>query len=80
MHPHLHTKDNIACEEVMNALEECHAKGFIWKSMGMCSNTKDQLTLCLRAERLKRTANNRNVAKTNRDQIKRGWAEIDENS
>ncbi|KAI1461985.1 cytochrome c oxidase biogenesis protein Cmc1-like protein [Annulohypoxylon moriforme] len=80
MHPHLHTKDNTACEEIMTALEECHAKGFIWKSLGMCSDTKNQLTLCLRAERVKRTANNRDTAKAKRDEIRKVWAEIDENS
>ncbi|KAL7628861.1 hypothetical protein AAE478_000376 [Parahypoxylon ruwenzoriense] len=80
MHPHLHTKDNIACEDVMNALEECHARGFLWMSMGMCNDAKHKVTLCLRAERLKRTATNRNTAKTNREKIKKAWAEIDENS
>ncbi|KAI1499138.1 cytochrome c oxidase biogenesis protein Cmc1-like protein [Biscogniauxia marginata] len=80
MHPHLHTKDNAACEEIMTALEECHAKGFLWKSMGMCSDTKDKLTLCLRGERLKRTARNRESTKAKREKIKQAWAEIDENS
>ncbi|KAI1640316.1 cytochrome c oxidase biogenesis protein Cmc1-like protein [Biscogniauxia mediterranea] len=80
MHPHLHTKDNIACEDVMNALEECHARGFLWKAMGMCSDAKDKLTLCLRAERVKRTAIHREAAKTKRDRVKQMWAEIDENS
>ncbi|KAI1394136.1 UPF0287-domain-containing protein [Hypoxylon trugodes] len=80
MHPHLHTKDNMACEEVMTALEECHARGFLWKSMGMCNDAKDKVTLCLRAERLKRTANNREAAKAKRDSIRRAWTEIDENS
>ncbi|EMR61689.1 hypothetical protein MGN70_009826 [Eutypa lata] len=80
MHPHLHTKDNIACEEVMTALEECHARGFLWKSLGMCNNAKDQVTLCLRAERLKRTARNREAAKAKRDKIVKAWSEIDANS
>ncbi|KAI0890415.1 cytochrome c oxidase biogenesis protein Cmc1-like protein [Annulohypoxylon maeteangense] len=80
MHPHLHTKDNTACEDIMNALEECHAKGFLWKSLGMCSDTKDKLTLCLRAERVKRTANNRGIARSKRDEVKRLWDDIDENS
>lgn len=64
----------------MTALEQCHAKGFLWKAMGMCSSTKDQVTLCLRAERLKRTANNRKIAKVKRDKLKAAWADIDENS
>ncbi|KAI1408836.1 UPF0287-domain-containing protein [Hypoxylon sp. FL1857] len=80
MHPHLHTKDNIACEEVMTALEECHARGFLWKSMGMCNDAKDKVTLCLRAERLKRSAKNREAAKAKREKIKQAWAEIDQNS
>ncbi|KAI1820785.1 cytochrome c oxidase biogenesis protein Cmc1-like protein [Xylaria intraflava] len=80
MHPHLHTKNNTACEEIMNALEECHARGFMWKSLGMCSDTKNQVTLCLRAERLKRTAANREAAKLRRDKIKKVWTDIDENS
>lgn len=64
----------------MTALEECHAKGFLWKSLGMCSNAKLEVNMCLRAERLKRTAANREVAKAKRDKINRAWAEIDENS
>ncbi|KAK8089758.1 cmc1-like protein [Apiospora hydei] len=80
MHPHLHTKDNVACEEIMNALEECHARGFLWKSLGMCSDTKHQVNMCLRAERLKRTATNREVAKAKREKIQQAWKDIDENS
>ncbi len=64
----------------MTALEECHARGFLWKSLGMCSGAKDQVTLCLRAERLKRTARNREAARAKREKIASAWAEIDENS
>ncbi|KAI1323232.1 cytochrome c oxidase biogenesis protein Cmc1-like protein [Xylariaceae sp. FL0255] len=80
MHPHLHTKDNLGCEEVMTALEECHARGFLWKSMGMCTETKNKVTLCLRAERLKRTAANREMARAKREKVKAAWSEIDDNS
>ncbi|KAI4744002.1 hypothetical protein E4T50_05576 [Aureobasidium sp. EXF-12298] len=80
MHPHLHTKDNKNCEEVMNALEECHARGFLWKSMGMCTNAKHQVNMCLRAERLERTRQNREVAKEKRAKLESVWAEIDANS
>jgi COX assembly mitochondrial protein 2 len=64
----------------MTALEECHARGFLWKSLGMCSDTKQQVNMCLRAERLKRTAANREAAKVKRDKIKKVWADIDENT
>ncbi|KAK4550090.1 hypothetical protein LTR36_003057 [Oleoguttula mirabilis] len=75
MHPHLHTKDNI-----MNALDECHARGFMWKAIGMCSNLKTEVNKCLRSERLDRTAKNRELAREKRQKIKAVWAEIDANS
>ena len=52
MHPHLHTNDNKACEEVMDILDECHARGFLWKSLGMCNDAKTAVNKCLRAQRL----------------------------
>lgn len=64
----------------MNALEECHARGFLWKSMGMCSSAKTAVNMCLRAERLERTKTNRAVAKEKRQKIEKVWAEIDANS
>jgi COX assembly protein 2 len=64
----------------MNALEECHARGFLWKSMGMCTNAKHQVNMCLRAERLERTRQNREVAKEKRAKLESVWAEIDANS
>lgn len=64
----------------MTALEECHARGFLWKSMGMCSNLKRDVNKCLRAERLERTAQNREQARVKRERVKAVWAEIDANS
>ncbi|KAK7744829.1 hypothetical protein SLS62_009991 [Diatrype stigma] len=70
----------MACEEVMTALEECHARGFLWKSMGMCNDAKERVTLCLRAERMKRTARNREAARAKREKVVKAWSEIDANS
>ena len=64
----------------MNALDECHARGFIWKSLGMCTEAKQKVNMCLRAERLKKTANNRELAKEKRAKIEAKWAEIDANT
>ena len=64
----------------MTALDECHARGFLWKSMGMCSSIKSQVNKCLRAERLQRTAVNREQARAKNEKIKSVWAEIDANS
>ena len=64
----------------MNALEECHAKGFMWKAMGMCNGAKTQVNKCLRAQRLERTKLKREAAKIKREEIKEKWADIDANS
>lgn len=64
----------------MNALDECHARGFLWKAMGMCNGQKTQVNKCLRAQRLERTAVNREKAKIKREEIKQKWDEIDANS
>lgn len=68
------------CEEIMTALDECQAKGFLWKTIGMCTNLKHDVNMCLRAERLDRTAKNREIAKQKREKVNARWAEIDANS
>ncbi|KAK3335580.1 cytochrome c oxidase biogenesis protein Cmc1 like-domain-containing protein [Cercophora scortea] len=79
MHPHLHTKDNTECEAVMIALEECHAKGFMWKAAGMCNDAKQALNTCLKAERTKHQSANRNGVVSKKDLVRQKWKEIDEN-
>ena len=64
----------------MNALEECHARGFMWKCMGMCSDLKTEVNKCLRSQRLERTEKNREDARAKRQKMKAMWAEIDANS
>jgi COX assembly protein 2 len=64
----------------MAALEECHAKGFMWKAAGMCNDAKQQLAACLRAERSKSQNLNRNGVEDKRTKIRQKWKEIDENS
>ncbi len=64
----------------MTALEVCHARGLLWKSMGMCNNLKRDVNKCLRSERVDRTVKNREEAKEKRQKTKAIWAEIDANS
>lgn len=64
----------------MNALDECHARGFLWKAVGMCNGVKRDVTLCLRAERLERTRKNREAAREKRKQVEDAWKKIDMNS
>jgi COX assembly protein 2 len=64
----------------MAILDECHARGFMWKVFGMCNEAKTNVNKCLRAQRLERTKANREVAKVKRAHIESKWAEVDENS
>ena len=64
----------------MAVLDECHAKGFMHKVMGNCNDAKQDVNKCLRAERLERTAQNREKGKEKKKRIDRAWKEIDEES
>lgn len=57
----------------MIALDECHARGFLYKAMGNCNDTKRQVNQCLSAERYKRAKRNRDSAKENRKRIEEIW-------
>jgi len=64
----------------MSMLDECHARGFLWKAIGGCNSAKTAVNKCLRAQRLERTAANREIAKAKNQEIRAKWAEIDANS
>jgi COX assembly protein 2 len=64
----------------MNALDECHARGFLYAAVGNCNKAKREVNKCLRAERLDRTKENREKAKIERAKREAAWAEIDKNS
>ncbi|EGR50494.1 uncharacterized protein TRIREDRAFT_58640 [Trichoderma reesei QM6a] len=70
MHPHLHTQNAMACQEVIAALEECHAQGFMHKAAGGCNDAKILVDKCLRQQRSKVQEGNRAAAKAKRDRIK----------
>ncbi|KAH0844349.1 COX assembly protein 2 like protein [Fonsecaea pedrosoi] len=78
MHSHLHTKDNIGCEEIMNALDECHARGFLYKAIGGCNDIKREVNKCLSGERTKKSKKNRETALERRARIESVWAKFDE--
>lgn len=70
MHSHLDKAENLPCIDIINAFEECHARGFLYKSAGMCSDLKRDLNKCLWAQRQKRASDNRAEARARRDKIK----------
>ncbi|RKK22781.1 hypothetical protein BFJ66_g4918 [Fusarium oxysporum f. sp. cepae] len=76
MHPHLHTKNALACEEVIAALEQCHSQGFMHKAVGSCNDAKEKVNECLKIERSKIQAENRNAARAKRDKIREQQREL----
>ncbi|KAI9879967.1 MAG: hypothetical protein M1830_006275 [Pleopsidium flavum] len=64
----------------MAMLDECHARGFLYKAIGGCNRAKRDVNMCLRAERLERTKRNRERAKVERERVVEKWREIDANS
>ncbi|KAL1956338.1 hypothetical protein VTO42DRAFT_7421 [Malbranchea cinnamomea] len=75
MHSHLHTPYNINCEEIMTALDECHARGFLYKAIGGCNEVKREVNRCLGKERYERAKKNRENARENRARIEKIWRE-----
>jgi COX assembly mitochondrial protein 2 len=59
----------------MTALDQCHARGFLWKALGQCNDIKHEVNRCLGEERLKRSKKNREEARIKRQRIEQIWAE-----
>jgi len=76
MYPHLHTKNALACEDIIASLEDCHAKGFLHKATGGCNDLKAAVDKCLKSERAKMQAENRAAARAKRDRIKASQKEL----
>ncbi|ETN42255.1 uncharacterized protein HMPREF1541_04196 [Cyphellophora europaea CBS 101466] len=78
MHSHLHTQDNVGCEEIMNALDECHARGFLYKAVGGCNDIKREVNKCLSGARAQKSGKNRETGLQRRQRIEAVWAKMDE--
>ncbi|OCH95651.1 UPF0287-domain-containing protein [Obba rivulosa] len=75
MHPQLTSDKRIACKDLIEALEACHAQGWS-RFTGACNQTKHDLNMCLRKERIERTARNREGAKVRRQKVEQVWSEL----
>jgi len=62
----------------MNALDECHARGFLYKAVGGCNDIKRQVNRCLSGQRSKKSAGNRESGLQRRQRIEAVWAKMDE--
>ncbi|KAF7304726.1 COX assembly mitochondrial protein [Mycena kentingensis (nom. inval.)] len=70
MHPQLSDK-KIVCKDFMEALEQCHSSNWA-RLFGFCNLQKDELNMCLRQERIKRTDANREASKERKAKIEEG--------
>lgn len=59
----------------MTALDECHARGFLYKALGNCNDIKRDVNRCLAGERYNRAKRNRDVARDNRRRVEKIWLE-----
>ncbi|KAE8207356.1 hypothetical protein CF327_g7359 [Tilletia walkeri] len=79
MHPHLSGDSKQArCGDLIQALNECHARSWLARLTGECNSIKSELTLCLRAERIERTKRNNESAKERQAKKEQAWKEIEE--
>ena len=62
----------------MTALEECHARGFLYKATGGCNDLKREVNKCLSGERSKKSRKNRETGLERRVRIEAVWAKMDE--
>lgn len=69
------TIHSIDCEEIMTALDECHARGFLYKALGNCNDIKRDVNKCLSSERYDRAKRNRDEARSNRRRIEGLWSQ-----
>ena len=65
---------------MMRFLDQCHAQGFLHKALGACNAAKQEVNKCLRAERLARTAENKERARSRKAKLEETWADIDAES
>lgn len=62
----------------MNALDECHARGFLFKATGGCNDIKRQVNRCLSGERSKKSMGNRETGLQRRQRIEAVWDKMDQ--
>lgn len=68
----------IGCEEIMNALDECHARGFLYKAVGGCNDIKREVNKCLSGARAQKSGKNRETAVQRRLRIEEVWSKMDD--
>ncbi|ORZ38181.1 hypothetical protein BCR44DRAFT_116357 [Catenaria anguillulae PL171] len=77
MHPTLDNPHLITCQEIIKALNECHATSGWKKYFGACNDLKHKLNQCLTEDYVARRAVNAAEAKKRRDKAEKVWDELE---
>ncbi|KIJ44261.1 hypothetical protein M422DRAFT_228303 [Sphaerobolus stellatus SS14] len=66
----------IVCKDFIEALERCHSEWWGARFIGTCNQTKHELNMCLRRERLERQTQNQIVAKERKERREAAWKDL----
>lgn len=66
------------CGEIVRALEECQAQGFLSRAFGKCDAFQHELNACLRRERVDRQTTHFKEASEKRRSLQQKWKEMEE--
>jgi len=61
---------------VVEVLESCHARGFLWKVLGNCNDAKRRVNECMIAVRAERQRQNRIQARESRDKFQQSLKDL----
>ncbi|KAJ1987917.1 hypothetical protein H4R33_002645 [Dimargaris cristalligena] len=78
MHPQLSEHKTPQCADLIQKLNACHEQRNVAKFFGACNDLKNELTLCLRADRKERSRKNLDAARKKKAEVDRAWKDIEE--
>ncbi|SAM07662.1 hypothetical protein [Absidia glauca] len=77
MHPQLIIQKYEGCEEVIEALEQCHKANSFNKFLGFCNDAKIQVDHCLKKEFAIQRQENKSKGAEKRAKMKNVWQDMD---
>ncbi|CDR40216.1 CYFA0S04e06106g1_1 [Cyberlindnera fabianii] len=78
MHPQLDSPRFISCQEVIEALEQCHRRSYLERCFGICNNEKEALTKCLHEARMESQKHQILKRKEERKKVQDNWKKLKE--
>ncbi|KAI8989401.1 hypothetical protein BDB01DRAFT_718775 [Pilobolus umbonatus] len=78
MHPPLEAHKQEGCDDVIEALDQCHRAGTFNRFIGTCNSAKRAVDECLKKEFLAMRAANKGKTLEKRKRMEEIWRQIDE--